>query len=150
MGGFRKLNRTLIPPIIECVIFMAYQLAIVLIICGGLLPPALPQYGRIDLEQSAFLQYHLPIGSKVLSGAPANIWAARMTYYGINSYDIPLFEDAETFLEWVQVQHIRVIDVDEHFPAFYEQLVSNLVDNGLEEVFASSNRVIRVYFVDED
>lgn len=126
-------------------------LSVVLIIRGGYQPPALPRYGVTDLERSVyFLQETLPVGSKVLSGAPANIWAARMTYYGINSYDIPLFEDAETFLEWVQVQHIRVIYVDEHFPAFYEQLVSNLVDNGLEEVFASSNRVIRVYFVDED
>jgi hypothetical protein len=127
------------------------MLAMVLIIRGGYQPPMLPAYGKTDLERSVYhLQDHLPVGSHVLAGAPANIWAARMTYYGINSYDIPLFEDAESFLEWVQVQDIRAIFVDEHFPEFFVNLVNALDDDGLEERFASSNRAIRVYFVDEE
>jgi hypothetical protein len=96
------------------------------------------------------LQEQFPAGSHVLAGAPANIWAARMTYYGINSYDIPLFEDTETFLTWIQVQDIRAVFVDEHFPDFFVSLVEGLAGEGLEEGFASSNGAILVYFVDEE
>lgn len=126
-------------------------LALVFIIRGGYQPPALPQYGKTDLERAVYyLQEQLPAGSHVLAGAPANVWAARMTYYGINSYDIPLFEDAAAFLKWVQVQDIRVIFVDEHFPEFFIPLVDELVADGLEERFTSTNRAVRVYFVDEE
>jgi len=126
-------------------------LAVVLIIRGGYQPPALPSYGRTDLEQSVYyLQDQLPAEAPVLAGAPANIWAARMTYYGINSYDIPDFDDAAAFLSWVQVQDIRAVFVDEHFPEVFVSLVDELVNDGLQEGFVSSNRGIRVYFVDEE
>jgi hypothetical protein len=127
------------------------SLAMVLIIRGGYQPPALPRYGQTEIERSVyFLQDSLPVGSKVLAGAPANIWAARMTYYGINSYDIPDFADADAFLDWVQAQRVAAVFVDEHFPQVFVDLVNPLVGDGLEEVFASSDRAIRVYFLNED
>ncbi len=127
------------------------MLAIVLIIRGGYQPPKLPHYGETDLERAVYhLQDQLPRGSHVLAGAPANIWAARMTYYGINSYDIPLFEVPEAFLTWMQVQDVRAVFVDEHFPDYFVELVDVLVDDGLNESFVSSNRSVRVYFVDEE
>ncbi len=126
-------------------------LAVVLIIRGGYLPPTLPRYGDTPLEQSVyFLQEQLPTGSKVLAGAPANLWAARMTYYGINSYDIPGFADADEFLVWVQVQSIKAIYVDEHFPEVFVNLVNAHVGNGLEEVYAVPDRSIRIYLVVEE
>ncbi|NLN69309.1 MAG: hypothetical protein GX142_00770 [Chloroflexi bacterium] len=126
-----------------------FLLAIILIIRGGYQPPALPRYGETDLEQSVyFLQEHLPLNSKVLAGAPANIWAARMSYSGINSYDIPEFIDSEHFLDWVQVQHIKAIYVDEQFPSAFFPLVKDLDSSGLSPVFSSSDGEIQVYFVD--
>ena len=123
-------------------------LAVVLIIRGGYLPPALPRYGNTHLEQSVyFLQDQLPESSKVLAGAPANIWAARMTYYGINSYDIPGFADADEFLVWVRVQNIQAIYVDEHFPQFHQLLVESLSGSGLSEIFSTPIQDIVIYEV---
>jgi hypothetical protein len=121
-------------------------LAIGLIMRGGYPSPELPQYGRSDLERSVyFLQDNFPAGSNVLAGAPANIWAARMAYFGINSYDIPDFSGAEEFLEWVQAQNIDAIYIDEHFPQVHANLVNELAGEVFEEVFTTPERDILIF-----
>ena len=124
-------------------------LAVVLVMRGGYPSPELPDYGNSGLEQSVyFLQDHFQAGSHILSGAPANIWAARMIYYGINAYDIPDFADENEFLIWIQAQDIHALYIDQHFPAAYKDMALSLVGEGLEEIYTTSNRGILIYQVD--
>ncbi len=126
-------------------------LALGLIIRGGYLSPELPAYGRTDLERSVyFLQDELDPGSRVLAGAPAAIWAARMRYSGINSFDIPEFEDNTAFLEWMRASKIQAVYVDQHFPPTFRSMVAELADEGLHETFATPERDIVIYFIAED
>ena len=126
-------------------------LVIGLIMRGSYPSPELPHYGRSDLEKSVYyLQDTLPAGSHVLAGAPANIWAARMTYFGINSYDIPNFRDAAEFLEWVQVQDIDAIYVDEHFPQVHAALVNELKGEALQEGFSTPENDIQIFLLNAD
>jgi hypothetical protein len=126
-------------------------LALGLIIRGGYPSPELPAYGKTDLDRSVyFLQEELPNGSQVLAGAPAYIWAARMRYGGINSFDIPEFANEEEFLRWIRVQDIKAVYVDRFFPATFSNLVNSLVGEGLREVYTTPNREIVIYFVTED
>lgn len=121
-------------------------LAFGLIIRGGYPSPELPRYGELDVERSViYLQDHFPVSSHVLAGAPANIWAARMIYFGINSFDIPQFEDSEAFLAWMQSQDMDAVYVDQYFPTSYKDFVMSLVDNGLQEVYATPERDILIF-----
>jgi len=120
--------------------------AMALIMRGGYPSPELPSYGRTDVERSVYvLQDSLPVGSGVLAGAPANIWAARMTYYGINSYDIPEFINAEDFLDWMQVQGMDAVYVDQHFPQVYREYVNALIGDVLTEIYATPENDILIY-----
>ena len=126
-------------------------LALGLIIRGGYPSPELPAYGNTDLERSVyFLQEELSEGSYVLAGAPAFIWAARMRYSGINSFDIPDFADEDSFLEWMRASKIRAVFVDRHFPPTFTALVDELAGKGLREVFATPERDILIFFITED
>jgi len=126
-------------------------LALSLIIRGGYPSPELPAYGQTDLERSViFLQEELDQGSRVLAGAPAAIWAARMRYSGINSFDIPEFADETAFLEWMRASEIHAVYVDQHFPPTFTALVEELTGEGLREAFATPERDIVIYFVTED
>lgn len=123
-------------------------LAVGLIIRGGYPSPEIPNYGRSDLEKSVyFLQDSLPERSDVLAGAPANIWAAKMSYYGINSYDIPTFEDEQEFLGWIRSQDIDAVYVDRHFPDAFRPFVNSLSSAGLREVFSTPERDILIFLV---
>ncbi len=126
-------------------------LALGLIIRGGYPSPDLPTYGNTDLEKSVyFLQEELTPGSRVLAGAPAAIWAARMRYSGINSFDIPDFADKDEFLTWMRVQDIKAVYVDRYFPQTFTALVESLAGEGLSEVYATPERDIEIYLVTED
>ena len=126
-------------------------LALGLVIRGGYPSPELPAYGRTDLERSVyFLQDELTVDSRVLAGAPATVWAARMRYSGINSFDIPEFSDAQDFLGWMRTSNIRAVYVDRHFPETFRTLVDQLAGQGLHEGFATPERDIVIYFVSED
>jgi len=125
-------------------------LAMGLIIRGSYISPELPSYGRTDMERSVYtLQEILPTESEVLAGAPANVWAARMTYYGINSYDIPEFSDAEAFLDWIQKQGIDAVYVDKYFPQVYLNFISSFADSALQEVYTTPERDIIIYLVSQ-
>jgi hypothetical protein len=126
-------------------------LALTLIIRGGYPSPELPVYGKSDIERSVhFLQDRFPEQTKVLAGAPANVWAARMHYSGINSYDIPEFIDERAFLDWMRVQEIKAIYIDQQFPEFYEVYVNALSGQGIDLMFTAQNSDIRIYSVLED
>lgn len=125
-------------------------LAMALIIRGGYPSPEIPQYGNTDVERSVYvLQESLPAQSGVLAGAPANIWAARMTYYGINSYDIPEFEGDEDFLEWMQAQGIKAVYMDVNFPEAFRPYVDSLTGEALQEIYTTPERDIRIYLLNE-
>ncbi len=125
-------------------------LAVALIMRGAYPSPELPSYGRSDVERSVlFLQEVLPPDSTVLAGAPAMVWAARMDYAGINSYDIPAFESSEDFMTWLTVQDIQAVYVDLHFPDVYADIVSTLAGGGLEEVYSTPERDILIYLVED-
>lgn len=126
-------------------------LALALIIRGGYPSPELPAYGNTDLERSVyFLQQELSPGSRVLAGAPAAIWAARMQYSGINSFDIPEFENENAFLAWMRASEIQAVYVDQYFPPTFRTMVEALAGDGLREVFATPERDIVIYLVNED
>jgi hypothetical protein len=124
-------------------------LAMALVIRGGYPSPVLPVYGQNDIERSVYaLQDHFNPDSHVLAGAPANVWAARMQYYGINSYDIPDFADAQEFYDWLKIQDIRAIYVDAHFPDFYRGYVNELDGELLTEIYTTPERDILIYELD--
>ena len=126
-------------------------LVVVLIMRGSYTSPKLPEYGNTDTEKAVyFLQENFPIGSGILSGAPANVWAARMKNYGINSTVIPDFEDENEFLVWLQVQKIKAIFVDQHFPNHHRKLVESLLGNGLYEKFSSTSGIVSIVSVLEN
>ena len=126
-------------------------LAIALIIRGGYPSPEWPQYAHLDVERSVyFLQDNFPQGSRILAGSPANIWAARMTYFGINSFDIPDFENAEDFLAWVQSQEIVAVYVDRTFPETYRKYVMDLKESRLQQIFVTPENDIIIFSVTED
>ncbi len=115
---------------------------------GGYVSPQIPSYGNSDIEKSVYsLQDVLPVESKVLAGAPANIWAARMTYYGINSFDIPQFETAEEFYDWLTNQGVDAIYIDQHFPEYYQNLVASISDERLKEVYTNPERELIIYLL---
>ena len=124
-------------------------LAVSLILRSGYLSPELPSYGKTDAERAIVaLQETLPSGSGVLAGAPAPIWAAKMSYAGINAGDIPHFEDSEAFIDWLRVQDIRAVFLDEHFPAYYLPLVEDQIDKGLMLGFTSGEiGLFKLYLV---
>lgn len=126
-------------------------LALGLIIRGGYPSPELPDYGHTDLERSVyFLQEELSPGSRILAGAPAAIWAARMHYNGINSYDIPTFENNTAFLAWLRASEVKAVYLDRHFPPTFTALVEGLVGEGLQEAYSTPERDILIYLVTED
>jgi hypothetical protein len=125
-------------------------LAATLIMRGGYPSPELPVYGRSDVEKSVYvLQDSFAKESAVLAGSPAMVWAARMTYYGINSYDIPEFDSTEAFLDWMLVQEIDAVYIDSHFPDTYADLVQALSGEALTEVYATPERDILIYRIEE-
>ena len=126
-------------------------LALVLIIRGGYPSPELPAYGNTDLERSVyFLQEELSPGSRVLAGAPAAIWAARMRYSGINSFDIPEFENEDAFLAWMRASEFQAVYVDQYFPPTFRTMVENLAGEGLREGYTTPERDIVIYFLNMD
>ncbi len=125
-------------------------LAMALVIRGGYPSPELPVYGKTDVERSVYtLQDNFPSKSNILAGAPANVWAARMIYFGINSYDIPDFSDAQDFYDWLKIQDVRGIYVDINFPEFYRSYVSELDGSLVNEIYATPERDIIIYNLSE-
>ncbi len=121
-------------------------LAMSLVIRGGYSSPELPVYGQNDIERSVYvLQENFIPDSHVLAGAPANVWAARMQYYGINSYDIPDFADAQSFYEWLRIQDIQAVYIDTNFPDFYRSYIHDLDGDLLTEIYATPERDILIY-----
>jgi hypothetical protein len=73
-----------------------------------------------------------------------------MSYAGINASDIPHFEDSEAFIDWLRVQDIRAVFLDEHFPAYYLPLVEDQIDRGLTLGFTSGEiGLFKVYLVQQ-
>lgn len=123
-------------------------LVVALLMRGGYPSPDWPVYGYTDVERSVYvLQESFSPGSGILAGAPANIWAARMRYFGINSYDIPDFPDATAFHLWLTNQEIAGVYVDLHFPDYYLVYVEALAGKQLNEIFATPERDILIYQV---
>lgn len=122
------------------------MLAFALIIRGGYPSPELPVYGQNDVERSVYaLQENFPAKSNVLAGAPANVWAARMNYFGINSYDIPDFSDEQAFYEWLRNQDVQAIYIDSNFPEYYQGYIKSLDGGLLKEIYTTPERDILIY-----
>ncbi len=54
----------------------------------------------------------LPAGARVLAGSPGVVYAARMTYLGIASTDVPIFSSSEEFVTWLDSQNVDAIYID--------------------------------------
>jgi hypothetical protein len=122
------------------------MLAMALIIRGGYPSPELPVYGQTDIERSVYvLQDNFPSGSNILAGAPANVWAARMNYFGINSYDIPDFSDSQEFYDWLKIQEVKAVYIDTNFPEYYRSYINDLDGSVLQEIYITPERDILIY-----
>lgn len=55
----------------------------------------------------------LPSKSRVLAGSPGVVYAANMTYLGLSSTDVPIFNSIQDFDEWLTAQEVAAIYIDQ-------------------------------------
>ncbi|HEX9870857.1 MAG TPA: hypothetical protein VGC99_20140 [Candidatus Tectomicrobia bacterium] len=86
-------------------------------------------------------------GTRVAAGSPGPIYAARMTYMGLTSLDVPMFATSEEFLVWADAEGIKALYVDSSLSydnPHYWQLISSEIGRGLERIFAGDEGNIQV------
>ncbi len=54
----------------------------------------------------------LPRGARILAGSPGVIYAADMTYLGLASTDVPIFNSAKEFGQWLEAQDVDAVYID--------------------------------------
>lgn len=118
---------------------LSLLLAAGLIIHGGYPSPEPRRLGQADIEQAVlYMEQNFEEGDVVAAGAPGLIWAAKMTYLGMTSGDVPIGRTPEGFLEWLRGQGAVAVYIDDGLrtssPRLWE-LLSPLIGHGLEQGF---------------
>jgi hypothetical protein len=113
--------------------------------------PKLRTLGDEPEEQGLrYLVENFEPATRIAAGSPGVLYAARMTYMGLTSTDVPRTESAEAFLEWIRGQGIEAIYVDHSLsnvnPYYWDQ-ISALIGNGLERTFSAGEGDIQVLVV---
>lgn len=127
---------------------------LLILLCFGLVArgnypaPRYPEFGRTAEAQAVTaLAGLLPRGSPVASGAPGPVWAARMTYAGLASTDVPAGMSAERLLEWLAGQGVRAIYVDRSLsadlPALWG-LIEPQIGAGLTRAFVAESGNLQI------
>jgi hypothetical protein len=130
----------------------AYPL-ILLFLVGLILHGPFPFLGErpieLPVEERAMLAMagNLPTRARVLAGSPGVVYAAKMTYMGLSSTDVPVFSTTDAFKEWLKSQAIDGIYIDESMTTenqAYWALLQELAVN-YDVVFKDIERGIQVW-----
>jgi hypothetical protein len=127
-------------------------LAAGMVIRGNFPSPVVPVWGDEARERAVlYLVEHLEPGAKVAAGSPGVVWAARMTYSGLASPDVPRDKDPQAFLDWMARQGVQAVYVD-HSLYNTNPLIWSLIEArlgaGFERVFTADRGDIQVLLLD--
>jgi hypothetical protein len=108
--GYAVLPKIFIKPAVPLLLFL-----IAVIILHGPYPGIGKKRAGTPPEEQALLALvgELPSGARVLAGSPGVIYAAKMTYLGLSSTDVPLFSSSREFDIWLVAQDVDAIYVDQ-------------------------------------
>jgi hypothetical protein len=105
---------------------------------------------RPDEQAVVFMEHSFERGTRVAAGAPGPVAAARMTYMGLTSLDVPVGLAPSEFVGWLRDQGIEAVYVDYSLsagnPAVWE-MVSASIGQGLDRVFAAGEGDFQVLAV---
>lgn len=120
-----------------------------IILRQGYPSPRLRDLGSSEAEQAViFMSEELPDNSLVAAGSPGYIQAARMTYFGLASTDIPFENPSPAFISWMQDQGVQYLFADYSLWSENSRVWEKLepaLGHALIEIFASSGGDIRIY-----
>ncbi len=119
---------------------------------GNFPSPVIPSWGQEAKERAVlFMVDTLEPGAKVAAGSPGVVWAARMTYSGLASPDVPREKDPQAFLDWMLRQGVQAVYVD-HSLYNTNPLIWSLIEArlgaGFERVFTADRGDIQVLLLD--
>ncbi len=118
------------------------------ILRGGFPSPSRPDLGADPQQQAVTaLANAFPPGSLVAAGAPGPVWAARMTYGGLASTDVPSELDSFHFVDWLRGQGFQAVYIDYSLyvdnPAIWA-LIEEQIGSGLERIYQSSDGDLQI------
>ncbi|MGB8253588.1 MAG: hypothetical protein WCF08_10265 [Anaerolineaceae bacterium] len=107
--GITVLPNIFIRPTVPLLLFFVVGL-----ILHGPYPGIGVAKSKLPPEEQALLVMvdELPAGARVLAGSPGVVYAAKMTYLGLASTDVPIFTSPEEFGNWLESQSVDAIYVD--------------------------------------
>jgi hypothetical protein len=91
-----------------------------------------------DEAASKYMAESLPGDSIVLAGSPAAVWMSRLSYGGLNSTDLPLFENDAVFGQWVR-QNFDAIYIDHTISPYYLELIEKRIGKEFNRVFVAED-----------
>jgi hypothetical protein len=120
---------------------------------GNYPSPRIPRLGTIPEEQALiYMTQTLPQGSLVAAGSPGVVWAARMSYAGLASADIPLNRGPVGFLEWMRGSGFRAVYVDTTLSSENLKvwgLIADRIGAGLTPGFTAQEGDIQVLLIED-
>ena len=122
-----------------------------LILRGELPSPKIRTFNQTPDEQSAvYLANLLEPGTLVAAGTPAPVWMAKMEFANIIAPDVPIHDTPSEFLDWLRIQDIRAVYVDQSLystnPGLWALLEAE-IGSGLEQVHTNDNGNIQILLV---
>jgi hypothetical protein len=134
-------NKTLVP-ILLLVFFCAG-----LIMHGNYPGPKKWQLGvNGDEAASVYMADSLSEDAVVLAGTPAAVWMARHEYAGLNSADLPTFEDDAAFGRWVYL-NFDAIYIDHSVSANFLGMIEKHIGKEFFRVFVADDGDYQVLLV---
>ncbi len=111
-----------------------------IILRGGYPSPVFRSLGVTAKEQAVvFMEKQLEPGSKVASGSPGPVWAAKMDQLSLTAADFPYYKNSDELLAWLKKNDVRAIYVDQQLygqaPAVWA-LIKAQIGKGLRRVFS--------------
>lgn len=100
-----------------------------------------------DEAASKYMAESLPGDSVVLAGSPAAVWMSRLKYGGLNSTDLPTFDNEVDFGQWVR-QNFDAIYIDHSISPYYLDLIEKRIGKDFDRVFIAEDgdyQVLRVH-----
>jgi hypothetical protein len=91
-----------------------------------------------DEAASKYMRESLPGDSVVLAGSPAAVWMSRLTFGGLNSTDLPIFENDADFGYWV-CQNFEAIYIDHSISPYYLNLIEKRIGKDFNRVFLAED-----------
>jgi hypothetical protein len=119
-----------------------------LILHGNYPGPKKWQFGvNGDEAASKYMSESLPGDSVVLAGSPAAVWMSRLTFGGLNSPDLPTFENDSDFGQWV-CNNFDAIYIDHSISPYYLELIESRIGKEFTRVFIAEDGDYQVLHVD--